>query len=132
MKIDMNKDFETEFQNTVWSGLTSREILIGGIALSLALGVGFLIWYFSGIPINVCVYFGLPVMAVIVGLGMIKYQGSSPWKLLKEIWYTQQVKELAYEAEEYSEKNVRVFSMKSQRMNRKAGRKKGGKKHGSV
>lgn len=125
MKIDMNKDFETTFQNAVWKGMTLRELLTGGIAFVASAVIIVLIWHWTKLPINVCVYFGIPIMIPIVLVGIARYQGSSALELWKELRYLRNTRELAYEAEEYSEDYLPVFTMTSRRKKRPV--KRGGK-----
>ena len=71
MKIDLNKDFETQFKSESWKGFSSDEAVCGGIALGLAAIVVLSIWHVTGLPINVCVYFGIPIMIPVVVLGLL-------------------------------------------------------------
>lgn len=131
MKIDMNKDFETAFRNMAWKGLTVREVVTALIALGSAAGVVIAIWQATRVPINVCVYFGIPVMIPIVGVGLVRYQGSSAWEIGKEIWYLHKTRELPFEAEEYSGTGASVFTMKVPKTGKTGKRKTGGRYNGS-
>ena len=75
MKIDMNKDFEMEFQSTVIKEFTGREVGTGIVAFLSAGGVSVLVLKLTELPINVCVYFGIPVMFLVAFCGMWKIQG---------------------------------------------------------
>ncbi len=110
MKIDMNKDFEREFASTLWKGLNGRELLTGTAALLGAAGVVVPVWYLTGIPINICVYIGFPVMAVIGAVGIWTYQGATVFELLRELKYFRKTRELSYEAEEC--RGSQAFTMK--------------------
>lgn len=128
MKINMNKDFETAFQSTAFKGFTWKEILTAGIALIAMGGIAAAVWYVTRLPIDVCVYFGIPVMIPIIGVGMLRYQGISMWGLMKEMWYMYRTRELPYEAEECSENGLPVFTMKKNTIpKKKKYRKKGGR-----
>ncbi len=111
MKIEMNKNFEEEFRITGWKGLTHREMITGAIALLATAVVDVLLWYFTRIPINLCVYAGLPVMLLIGGIGIYQYQGMTVFQLLKELKYMGKTKELASETGEYQE-TENVFTMR--------------------
>jgi hypothetical protein len=117
----MNKDFEQEFKSTVWKGLVGREVVFSVIAFLAAAATAVTVWYFTGIPINVCVYTGIPVMIPIAAIGILKYQGATLWELLKEFIYFTKTRELSYDAEEY-QGNSRVFTMKSRKNARKGRR----------
>ncbi len=112
MKIDMNKNFEEEFRVTFWKGLTARELATGILALLASIGTAVFLWYFTGIPVNICVYAGLPAMLLIGWAGIYQYQGMTVFQLLKEIRYMGKTKELASEAGEYRE-TAGVFTMHS-------------------
>lgn len=111
MKIDINKDFEENYKNT-WKSLTTEEVITAGIALLFAGGVVYLAWRFLGIPIEIGVYLGLPVMIPIVGIGVYKYQGTNAFKLIREVIYFLKTRRLYYEAEEFDEKKIRIFTMR--------------------
>ena len=123
MKIDMNKNFETQFKNEVWKGFTGSEVLCGVIALALAGSVVFGVWFFTDLPIHVCTYFGIPVMIPVVAVGNLKYQGHSMGNLLQELKYFYHTRELSAQREERSAKCERSFCMEQR--NRKEGRKTG-------
>ena len=110
MKIDMNKDFEEKYKNT-HKGLTTSEIIAGGAALMVAGVVIIAVWRLTGLPINVCVYFGVPVMLPIATLAFYKYHGSSVVKLLKDLRYYWGTRELLFEAGEYDSDASRIFTL---------------------
>lgn len=111
MKIDMNKDFEMEFQSTVIKEFTGREVGIGIVAFLSAGGVIVLALNLTELPINVCVYFGVPVMFLVAFLGMWKIQGMTIGVWIREILYVQKTKHLSVDAGEYKE-GSRVFTMR--------------------
>lgn len=119
MKIDINKDFEEKYKNT-YKGLTGGEAATAAVALVIAGITAWMVWFHFGLPINVSVYLGIPVMVPVILLGIFKYQGMSLPELIKEFLYSVRTKELPYEAEEYNESYRRVFSME-RRVNRKNG-----------
>lgn len=123
MKIDLNKDFETQFKSETWKGFNSGEVLCGGIALGVAAVVVAVIWSQTGLPINVCVYFGIPVMIPIVAFGLLKYQGHTMFDMAKELAYFYRTRELRTEMEERKVKDKRIFTMQHQSDKQK---KKGG------
>lgn len=111
MKIDLNKDFETQFKSESWKGFSSGEVVCGGIALGLAAIVVLSIWHVTGLPINVCVYFGIPIMIPVVALGLLKYQGHTMLDTAKELLYFMKTRELGTEMEELDKTHRRIFSM---------------------
>ena len=111
MKIDVNKDFETQFKSESWKGFSSGEVVCGGIALGLAAIVVLSIWHVTGLPINVCVYFGIPIMIPVVVLGLLKYQGHTMLDTAKELLYFMKTRELGTEMEELDKTHRRIFSM---------------------
>ena len=104
MKIDMNKDFDEAFPDTVAAGLTLKEWLVAAFAFLIAIGVVVLVWYLTGLSITVSVYFGIPVMAPIMFLGIYKYQGAFLTEIIKAAKYQFQTRKLAFEGEEYKER----------------------------
>lgn len=124
MKIDLNKDFETQFKTDIWKGFSGSEVAWGAAALVLSGIVVFLVWHFTDMPINICVYFGVPVMIPVVGFGIAKYQGHSMVELLRECSYFLKTRELCTEEEERNRDRDRIFTMTRTLSRQK--RKKGG------
>lgn len=110
MKIEINKDFEEKYKST-YKGLTISEAITAVIALGIAGGVALAAWKFFGLPINVSIYFGVPVMVPVVVLGFYKYQGTRPVGLAREILYFIKTRELAVELEENKNVYGKIFSM---------------------
>ena len=111
MKIDINKDFEEQYKNELWKGFTARELAYAGIALFVAGIIAFGIWKITGIAINIAIYAGIPFMAPIIYLAMVKHQGHTWTEYLKNIWFYLQTKELPCEMEERNHSSYRLFSM---------------------
>ena len=100
-----------EFQSTVIKGFTGREVVTGIVAFLSAGGISVLVLNFTDLPINVCVYFGIPVMFLVAFCGMWKIQGMTLGVWIREILYVQKTKRLSVEAGEYEEE-MRVFTMR--------------------
>lgn len=111
MKIDMNKDFEEHYKST-WRGLTTAEIVSAVVAFLIGGVFVWGLWSITEIPINVCVYVGIPIMAPILAFGVLKIQGTSMFGFGKEIIYFLRTRKLGFMAEEYDESKIRIFSMK--------------------
>ena len=111
MKIDINKDFEEQYKNELWKGFTARELAYAGIALFVAGMIAFGIWKITGLAINIAIYAGIPFMAPIIYLAMVKHQGHTWTEHLKNIWFYLQTKELPCEMGERNLSSHRVFSM---------------------
>lgn len=125
MKIDMNKDFEEQYK-TERRGLTYGQMLSGAIAFAAAVAIAVLIRRHTGLPINTCIYFGIPVMFPVIGMGMLKYQGKSMFRLFREIQFFLRTRRLVYKADELQGEG-RTFTMKSRYV-----RRKGGKRNGAI
>lgn len=123
MKITLNEDFESKFKNEAWKGFTRRELLVAALALAAGFSAGITAWWLTGLPINVCVYFGIPPIVVIGLVGLYTYQGKGMIFLAKEVNYMWKTRKLACRMEERGE-GSRIFSMKPSADRRK--------KHGSV
>ena len=112
MKIDINDDFETVFQNEAFAGFTVKQCIAAGAGLAAGFGSALALWHFAGLPPVQSTYVVVPVMVPFCALGFFTYQGKSPIKLLREIWYVHKTERLSYQAAEQPERNRRVFTMK--------------------
>lgn len=128
MKIDLNKDFEEQYKNELWKGFTARELAYGGVALLVAGTIALLVWKATGLAINICIYAGIPFMAPILYLAMVKHQGHTWTESLKDIWFYMQTKELPCEMEERNLSSHRVFSMDVKPMKETKKKRERGKK----
>ena len=61
MKIDINKDFETAYQQSIWKGLDLKQLLTVFCFLPTVIGVMGVLWYFLKIPPQGGVYIGILV-----------------------------------------------------------------------
>ena len=46
MKIDINKDFETAYQQSIWKGLDLKQLITVGCFLPTVIGIMVVLWYF--------------------------------------------------------------------------------------
>lgn len=129
MKIDINDDFDTTFQNEIFAGFTLKQCVAAGIGLVAGFGSAIALYHYTGLPIVQCTYIVVPVMVPFCAAGFFTYQEKSPIKLLREIWFVHQTERLAYQAAEQPENIGRVFSMKRDIPKKKKGRRKG---HGHI
>lgn len=111
MKINMNKDFEEAFRGTAWKGMTNRELATAAAAFAAAGLVIVILWKLTGIPINVSVYFGIPVMVPVAAAGIFEYQKTRMLDMAREVLYTFQSGSVAYEAGEYDPIRGHGFTM---------------------
>lgn len=111
MKIDLNKDFEEQYKNELWKGFTARELIYGMGALLVAGVVAFTVWKGTGLAINICIYAGIPFMAPIIYLAMVKHQGHTWLEALKNVLFYLQTRELPCEMGEKDFSSNRIFSM---------------------
>lgn len=112
MKIDINKDFNEAFPHTVWKGLSAKECISALVAFLSAGAVILIVWQLTGLPINVCVYFGFPVMIPIIFLGVYTYQNTGMVQLVQEMMFTWKTRKLKYEAGEIRESDLKTFTLK--------------------
>lgn len=129
MKININKDFEQAFPDEAFGGFTLKQCVTAGAGFLIAGITVISMWYVTGLGIVECTYAGIPVMIPVCILGFYKYQGQTPWKLLKEIRYMRETRLLLYEAEEYRKECRRTFRMKRTEIRYKKERRK--RKNGS-
>lgn len=126
MKIDINDDFDAAFQNEIFAGFSLKQCIAAGVGLAAGFGSAAVLWYHTGLPIVQCTYIVVPVMLPFCAAGFFTYQGKSPVKLLKEIWYVHQTECLSYQAAEQPERNRQVFTMKRCTLKRRGRRKNHG------
>ena len=114
MNIPINKDLEEEYKSEWIKGFTHREIIFVGVSILIIAGAGFLIWWLTEVPPDVCIYIGLPFGFPTLLLGFKKIQGLTIDAYLKEMLYEWKTRELIYDAEELPEENS-VFTMERDR-----------------
>lgn len=118
MKIDINKDFETAYQQSIWKGLDLKQLLTVFCFLPTVIGVMGVLWYFLKIPPQGGVYIGILVAFPIPVFGLFKYRGMSIPALYKEWRYLQATKKLCRETESEDYQKRTVFSMNQRRKGR--------------
>lgn len=123
MKIDINKDFETEFKSEFFKGFTLRETVLAFAGMGLALLIAFLVWYFAGIPVQAAIYFGIPVIALVCAVGFFTPQGQTLSGMFREIRYYRKTRNLTYEASELPKGSGRVFFIHRQTTRKKRRRR---------
>lgn len=120
MQIKVNKDFLTEYKDEFWKGFSVPEVISIVLALSCVAGVIFVLYKEFGISPANAVYFGVPAALPVLAVGFYKYQGYMPLpKLIREIYFTCQCRELVFGAGERKEPFGHFFFLK-----RRKGRKK--------
>lgn len=114
MNIPINKDLEEEYKSEWVKGFSYREIAFVVVAIVVIVGVAALAWWKFSIPIDICIYIGLPFGLPFLILGFKKIQGLTVDAYLKEMLYEWRTRELLYDADEIPEEN-RVFTMERER-----------------
>ena len=67
MKIDINKDFETAYQQSIWKG-SIETADYGGAAFAHGDGIMVVLWYFLNVPREVYVEFWQHCQIPVLGL----------------------------------------------------------------
>ena len=75
MKIDINKDFETAYQQSIWKGLDLKQLMTVVCFLPTVIGVMGVLWYFLNIPPQGGVYIGILVAFPIPVFGTVQIPG---------------------------------------------------------
>ncbi|MCR5451446.1 MAG: PrgI family protein [Lachnospiraceae bacterium] len=75
MKIEINKDFSSEYKDEFWKGFSGTETVCIGIAAAVAVGVIAFCHFKLGINPGTAVYFGVPAAIPVLILGFFRYQG---------------------------------------------------------
>lgn len=122
MRININRDIEEAYKDQFMKGFTMRECGYIALALILALVVGYILYHFLSVPLSVSAYIALPFLAPPLLIGFVKIQGLTLIEYLKEILYERKIKELYYDADEYSG-NKKIFSMNHETMEKKRKRR---------
>ncbi|NLK77560.1 MAG: PrgI family protein [Clostridiales bacterium] len=117
MNIPINKDLEEEYKSEWMKGFDYREIGFVVISIIIIAGVAVLAWWKFGVPIDICIYIGLPFGFPFLILGFKKIQGLTVDAYLKEMLYEWRTRELVYDADEIPEEN-RVFTMERKKKRR--------------
>lgn len=129
MDIKINKDFEKEYKNELFRGLTTREVL--GLATSAAVGMGvvYLLYHYAGVPMSVGVYAGVFAAAPCMFVAFQDIQGMTPLRYLAEIRYAHKTRLLTYEADEIPKRKGAGAWLPMEKPGRK--RKRAGFRHRS-
>ena len=108
------------YKDEVWKGFDMAEIISIIFALGCIAGVVFVLYKKFGISPSSAVYIGVPVSFPILVAGFYKYQGYMTLsKLIQEIYWTHECKELVFSAGERKEPFGHFFFLK-----RRKGKKK--------
>ena len=83
MKIDINDDFETVFQNEAFAGFTVKQCIAAGAGLAAGFGSALALWHFTGLPPVQSTYVVVPVMVPFCALGFFHLSGEIPDKTVK-------------------------------------------------
>lgn len=110
MNIKINKDFDREYKDEMYRGLTSKEVISIVAAAVVAGTVVFLLYRYAGVPLATGVYPGVFCAIPCLAAGFMSFQGLSPVRYLKEMFYARRTKLLTYDADELP-KVKRSFSM---------------------
>ena len=101
MKVNINKDFLTEYKDDVWKGFSMKELITLIVAAFVAGCVVCLLHFKFGIEPATAVYGGVPAAIPVILFGFFKYQGYlNPVDFIREIIFTGNVKLLTYETAE--------------------------------
>ena len=110
MKIDINIDFETAYQQSIWKGLDLKQLITVGCFLPTVIGIMVVLWYFLNVPPQEAftLEFWQHCQPV---LGLFKYRGMLIPMLCKEWKYLQKTKKLCGETESEAGQKHQVFTM---------------------
>ncbi len=125
MNIKINKDFDKEYKDEVYRGLTAKEAASVVTAAAVAGAVVFLLYRFAGVPLAAGVYPGVFCAIPFLAAGFVAFQGMSPGRYLKEMRYAHKTRLLVYEADELPEVKRSFFMEKPKQ-------KKERKKHAGI
>lgn len=101
MKIVINKDFEKEYKETVFLGLTLKELVTVSAAFVIESAMGFLAVIKWGIPFNASIYLGIPFALPFLAYGFYKKQDMDIVELFREYRSMKGQGTLSYESNEF-------------------------------
>ena len=100
MRIPINKEIEEAYKDQFMKGFSIRETGYIALAIGIIFGIGTLVWFIFGLPINICAYIGMPFGFTVLFIGFKKFQGLTLIEYIKEILYENKIKILTYDADE--------------------------------
>lgn len=100
MDIKINKDIATQYPDDAFKGFSVRQLLCIGTAAVLGIGIILFLYYGADVNIHAAVYVALPVPAVIVLAGFMKYKGMPLITAIKEWIRLADQPVMVYQAEE--------------------------------
>lgn len=111
MHIKINRDFETDYKDELFRGMSVKETMSLAAGAAAAGIVTFLLNKCAGLPLEVGIYPGVFCAAPILAAGWVTIQGLTPLGYLKEIIYSYRSRTLAYAADELPQrgKGKRAF-----------------------
>lgn len=130
MNIRINKNFEEEYKEEIGRGFSLKEMAAILTAVPLMFTAGYLLYKYAGLELETAVYVAVPAAIPVLACGFYTYQEMSPFRFLKEFYYSFRTSLLTYEAGEWKRSEARVFSMNRKERTgiRYAGKKRGRRK----
>lgn len=99
IQIELNKDIDT-YKTGQFKGLTLKEIIFSALTLGSGCGITFICNHFFKIPVEIAIYFALPVSAVIALSGFYRYNDMTFLEKIKRVLIVTYSKPYVYETEE--------------------------------
>ncbi|NBH99473.1 PrgI family protein [Hominisplanchenecus murintestinalis] len=100
MHIKINRDFDTDYKDELFRGMSVKETVSLAAGAAVAGVTTFLLDKYAGLPPEVGIYAGVFCAVPILGAGFVSIQGLTPIGYLKEIIYFYRSRTLAYAADE--------------------------------
>ena len=111
MKININKDFVTEYRDEFVKGFTLKETATFGITVGICIGGMVIAYKFFGIDPQLGAYLSIPFAFPFLILGFYKYQGYLYLpELIKEIQFSKKLQKLSIADVEPNRKE-KIFSV---------------------
>lgn len=129
MQISINKDFEKEYPQDAFKGLTWMQTLCFAIGMIGSVGMMFLFWIYTNLPVDIVVYISLPFLAVCMGIGFYKYQNRmTVYQWIKQMIRFEDTKLFVYQAYEMTPGKERVYQMEREDISHINKKKRRGRK----
>jgi len=103
MKIVINKNFEKEYKDEAFRGLSLKELVFAVIFLLVMASIVYVGIMKYKLPSSPAILIGMVVGSPLLILGFYKYQGMSPIEFAKEYVNFLKTSRLSYQSTEFEE-----------------------------
>lgn len=99
IELEINKDIE-EYKIGMFKGLTAGELIFAALTVGVGTAVTIGCNYIMKVPIEVAIYFAIPIAAPFALTGFYQYNGMSFWEKMKRMFVVTYSSTYPYATEE--------------------------------